>query len=83
MGKIFDEIIDGSEKHMARISEWFLHNCLKTNGKKFHLFFSPFVYKATNIENFTIKSSCVEVVLGVIIVSNLNYREHVTYNCQS
>ena len=63
---------------MAKISEWFLHNCLKANAKKFHLFLSPFVVKAISIENFTIKSSCAEVLSGVKIDSNLGFSEHVT-----
>ena len=66
---------------MGKISEWFLHNCLKANAKKFHLFLSPFVDKAINIENFTIKSSSAEVLLGVTIDSNLSFSEHVTYLC--
>ena len=66
---------------MAKISEWFLHNCLKANAKKFHLFLSPFVDKATDIENFTIKSSYAEVLLGVTIAINLSFGEHVTYSC--
>ena len=64
---------------MAKISEWFLHNCLKANAKTFHLFLSPFVDKAINIENFTIKSSYAEVLFGVTIDSNLSFSEHVTY----
>ena len=72
MGKIFDEILGELEKHMAKISEWFLHNCLKANTKKCHLFLSPFVDKAINIENFTTKSSYAEVLLGVTTDSNLS-----------
>ena len=67
--------------HMAKISEWFLYNCFKTNAKKFHLFLSPFVDKAINIEDFTIKSSYAKVLLGVAIDSNLIFSEHVTYLC--
>ena len=33
MGKIFDEILGELEKHMAKTSEWFLHNYLKPNAK--------------------------------------------------
>ena len=38
-GKIFDEILGELEKHMAKISEWFLHNYLKCQCKKV----SPFL----------------------------------------
>ena len=64
---------------MTKFSEWFLHSCLEANAKKLYLFLSPFVDKAINIENFTIKSSYAEVLLGVTIDSNLNFIEHVTY----
>ena len=30
----FDEILGELEKHVAKISEWLLHNCLKDNAKK-------------------------------------------------
>ena len=70
-GKIFDEILGELEKHMAKISEWFLHNYLNANAKKFHLFLSSFVDKAINIGNFTTKSSYAEVHLGVTTDSNL------------
>ena len=33
-----DEILGKLKKHMAQISEWFLHNCLKASAKKFQLF---------------------------------------------
>ena len=63
MGKIFDEILGELEKHMAKISEWFLHNCLKAIAKKFHF---PFIEETINIENFTIKSSYAEVLLVLL-----------------
>ena len=55
-GENFDEILGGLQKYMTKISEWFLHNCLKAKAKNYHLFLSPFVDKAINIENSTIKS---------------------------
>ena len=62
MGKRFDEIIGELEKHMAKISQWFFHNYLKANAKKFHLFLRTFFEKRINIENFTIKSIYTEVL---------------------
>ena len=66
---------------MAKISEWFLHNCLKTNAKKFHLFLNPFVDKTRNIVNVSIKSSYAEILLGGTIGSNLNFSEQMMYLC--
>ena len=80
-GENFDEILDKLEKHIAKISEWFSHNSLKANAKKFYLFLSPFVDKAVNIENFIIKSVYAEVLCGVTIDSNLSFSEHVMYLC--
>ena len=80
-GETFYKILGELEKHMAKISEWFLHNHLKANANKFHLFLSPFVDKGINIENQTIKCSYAEVLLGVTIDSNLSFTEHVTYLC--
>ena len=71
MGETFDETLGELEKHMAKISELFLHNYLKINAKKCHLFLSSFVDKAINIGNFIIKSSYSEVHLGVTTDSNL------------
>ena len=42
-----------------------VYNRLKTIAKKFHLFLSPFVDKAINIEDFTLKTNYAEVLLGV------------------
>ena len=70
-GENLDEILGELEKHMTKISEWFLHNCLKANVKKCHLSLSPFVDKAINIENFTIKSSYAEVLLEITIDRNI------------
>ena len=42
-----------------------VYNRLKTIAKKFHLYLSPFVDKAINIEDFTLKTNYTEVLLGV------------------
>ena len=34
-----EEILGELGKHMSNICEWFLHNCLRANAKKFHHFF--------------------------------------------
>ena len=73
----FNQILDEFEKHMTNISEWFLHNCLTANAKKFHLFLSTFAEKAVNIENFNTKLSHAEVLLGVTIDAKLSFSVHV------
>ena len=54
-----------------------MKNTLKTNAGKFHLFLSPYADQLITVENHVIKSSGVEVLLGVTIDSNLNFKEHI------
>lgn len=68
-----------SEKYIASISEWFLHNSLQPNVKKFHLFLRTFVEKTIGIEGIVIKSSNAKVVLEITIDSNLSFTNHVAY----
>ena len=80
-GKHFDEILGELQKYMTKICEWFLHNRLKTNANKFHLFLDSFIDKAISIKNFDIKSRYAEINLGVTIDTNLSFSEHATYLC--
>ena len=76
-----EEILGELENQMAKTSEYFLLIFLKANGQHFHLFLILFVDKVTNIENFIIKLSYSEVLLGVTFDSNLRFSEHVTCLC--
>ena len=80
-GENLDQILDELEKHMTKISEWYLYNCLNANAKKFQFSFIRFVEKAIKIENFIIKLSYAEVLLGITTDSNLSFSEYVTYLC--
>ena len=44
---------------------------------KFHLFLSPYEDQTITVENHVTKSTGVEELLGVIIDSNLNFKEHI------
>ena len=61
------------------INKKWICRSLKANAKKFYLFLILFVNKAENIENFTIKSA--KVLLVVTIDSNLSFRERVMHLC--
>ena len=80
-GENLDQILDELEKHMTKISEWYLYNCLNANAKKFQFSFIRFVEKAIKIENFIIKLSYAEVLLGITTDSKLSFSEYVTYLC--
>ena len=49
-----------------------MNNNLKNNAGKFYLFLSPYEYQMITVENYVIKSTGVEELLGVTIDSNLN-----------
>ena len=55
---------------------------LKANAGKFHLFLSPFEEQTITVENYVIKSSGVEELLGATIDSNLNFKEHILSLCK-
>ena len=54
-----------------------MNNNLKANAGKFHLFLSLYEDETITVENYIIKSSIVEELLGVTIDSNLNFKEHI------
>ena len=63
------------------ISQWFINDNLKANAVKLHLFLSPYEDQRITVENYVIKSSGVEELLGVTVDSNLNFKEHVVFLC--
>ena len=54
-----------------------MNNNLTANADKFHLFLSTYEDQTITVENYVIKSSGVEELLGVTIDSNLNFKEHI------
>ena len=78
----FEQIIPKLESILSDISQYFMKNNLKTNAGKFHLFLSPYEGQLRTVENHVIKSSGVEVLFGVTIDSNLNFKEHILSLCK-
>ena len=78
----FEQIIPKLESILSDISQYFMKNNLKTNAGKFHLFLSPYEDQLRTVENHVIKSSGVEVLFGVTIDSNLNFKEHILSLCK-
>ena len=52
------------------------------NAGKFHIFLSPNEDERITVENYVIKSSGVEELLGVTIDSNLNFKEYILPLCK-
>ena len=63
----FEQIIPELESILLEISQWFMNNNLKANAGKFHLFLSPYEDEMITVENYVIKPSGVEELLGVTI----------------
>ena len=59
-----------------------MNNNLKVNAGKSHLFLSPYEDQTITVENYVIKSSGVEELLGLTIDSNLNFKEHILSLCK-
>ena len=59
------------------MSQWFTNNNLKADAGKFHLFLSPSEDETVTVQNYVIKSSGVEELLGATIDNNLNFKEHI------
>ena len=55
-----------------------MNNNLKANAGKFHLFLSPYEDQMITVENYVIKSSGVEELLGVTI----NFKDHILSLCK-
>ena len=81
-GISFEQIIPKLESILSDISQWFMNNNLKANAGKFHLFLSPYEDQIITVENYVIKSSGVEELLGVTIDSKLNFKEHILSLCK-
>ena len=82
IGMSFGQIISELESIISDISQWFMNNNLKVNARKFHLFLSPYEDQTITVENYVIKSSGVEELLGVTINSNSNFKEHILSLCK-
>ena len=76
-GMSFEQIIPELEIILSDISQWFMNNNPKANAGKFHLFLSPYEDETITVENYVIKSSGIEELLGVTTDSSLNFKEHI------
>ena len=54
-----------------------MNNNLKANVGKSHLFQSPYEDQTIVVENYVIKSSGVEELLGITMDSDLKFNEHI------
>ena len=77
-----DNVIINLEKSTNSLLNWFRENHMKANADKCHLLVSSNESCTAKIEDFSIKNSTEEKLLGVKFDSNLSFENHVTSYCK-
>ena len=77
-----DYVIRNLEKSTNSLLNWFRENHVKANPDKSHLLVSSNESCTAKIEDFSIKNSTEEKLLGVKFDSNLSFENHVTSLCK-
>ena len=77
-----DNVISNLEKSTNSLLNWFRENHMKANADKCHLLVSSDERCTAKIEDFSIKNSTEEKLLGVKFDSNLSFEGHVTSLCK-
>ena len=74
-------VISNLEQSTNSLLGWFRENHMKVDGNKFHLFVSSDESCTAKIEDFSIKYSSNEKLLGLKLDSNFSFETHI--NCFS
>ena len=77
-----ENVISNLEKSTISLLSWFTENHMKANADKCHLLVSSNESCTAKIEDFSIKNSTEENLLGVKFDSNLSFENHVTSLCK-
>ena len=77
-----DNVISNLEKSTNSLLNWFRENHMKANADKCHLLVSSDESCTAKIEDFSIKNSTEEKLLGIKFDSNLSFENHVTHLCK-
>ena len=81
-GKNGEDVIESLERASVSRFRWFENKLLKSNVDKFRFFVSPSQEVSLNVNNFKIKSSDREKLLGVKFDSKLRFDQHITNLCR-
>ena len=71
-----------NERASVSLFIWFENNLLKGNADKFHSLVSPSQEVSLNVNNFEIKNSDWEKLLGVKFYYKLRFDQHITDLCR-
>ena len=77
-----ENVISNLEKSTNSLLNWFRENHMKANADKCHLLVSSDESCTAKIEDFSIKNSTEEKLLGVKFDSNLSFESHITSLCK-
>ena len=80
--KNVEDVIESLERASVSLFRWFENNLLKGNADKFHFLVSPSQEVSLNVNNFKIKKSDCEKLLGVKFDSKLRFDQHITDLCR-
>ena len=72
----FDEVITILENDSIQLLKWFSDNQMKASKDKCHLFITSDEEVSMKIDNIEIENTSSEKLLGIIIDSKLNFKEH-------
>ena len=71
-----DEVIAILENDSIQLLKWFSDNQVKASKDKYHLFITSDEKVSMKIDNIEIENTSSEKLLGIIIDSKLNFKEH-------
>ena len=80
--KNVEDVIESLDRASVSLSRWFENNLLKGNADKCHFLVSTSQKVSLNVNNFKIKSSDYEKLLGVKFDSKLRSDQHMTDLCR-
>ena len=81
--KNVEDVIESLERASVSLFRWFENNLLKGNADKCHFLVSTSKEVSLNVDNFKIKSSNCEKLLGVKFDSKLRFDQHITDLCRT
>ena len=81
--KNVENVIEPLERASLSLFRWFETNFLKGNADKYNFFVSTSSEVSLNVNNFKIKNSDCEKLLGVKFDSKLRFDQHITDLCRT
>ena len=81
--KYVEDVIESLERASVSLFRWSENNLFKSNAAKCHFLVSTSQEVSLNVNNFKIKNSDCEKLLGVKFDSKLRFDQHITDLCRT